>query len=754
MNIGEVFLNLTANTKDFVSDVNDAVKDASSSFGALTTNISDGMKNAGNQISNVGGSITALTAPITAVGAASVAAWKDVDNGLDIIIQKTGASGEALEEMQDIAKNISTTIPASFEEVGTAVGEVNTRFGLTGDELQEVSEQFIKFAQLNGTDVNSSIDSVQAAMAAFGLETQDTGDVLDILNKAGQDTGVSMDVLSNTLLQNSTALQEMGLGLNTGAGLIANLEKNGIDTSTAMAGLKKAFANATKDGKSMEEALSELQTNLQNASNDTEAYQQVMELFGNKAGPQLAAAIQEGRLAFDEISLSVRDYGDSVSNTFDETLDPMDKMKTNLNQLKLVGADLVDSAAPLISDVLGKMSEGIQKLSDLWNGLSEEQQQMIIKAAGIAVALGPVLVIGGKLISGIGSLIGLLPTLGSAIGFIASPIGIIVVAIAGLIAYLVHLYNTSEEFRDKTNAAFESVKEVVQEVIQVSIELIRSIIEAVKNFYNENKAYLDMIANAIQVAINGIMGIIKGVMEIIMGILSGDKEKIWNGVQTLMTGLGEFISGALSALAGVLAIFWEEIKKIFQAGKDWILGKWEEIKSYFENFSLVDIGKNIINGLIDGLKSGWDGLKECIGSLGDGIKDGFKNIFNIHSPSRWMRDEIAGNLIKGFDIGINANTKNALNSVEALGGQIQNVLQAETPQIAFLGSEKGRSLVDTASNNITTFNSGTQGENKDLERIENLLLAILNKSSQIVVDDRVLGETVTEWQKNEARRLG
>ena len=118
-----------------------------------------------------------LTGPITAIGTASVAAWRSVDEGLDTIVQKTGASGEALDDMSQILRNLTTTIPTDFSTAGAAIGEVNTRFGLTGQELEDLSAQFIKFAELNGTDVSSSIDSVQAAMAAFGVETDSAADV-------------------------------------------------------------------------------------------------------------------------------------------------------------------------------------------------------------------------------------------------------------------------------------------------------------------------------------------------------------------------------------------------------------------------------------------------------------------------------------------------------------------------------------------------------------------------------------------------
>ena len=122
-----------------------------------------------------------MTAPIAAIGAASLAAFSEVDSGLDIVTQKTGASGQALEEMQQSVKNLATQIPTDFETAGAAVGEVNTRFGLTGQALEDLSGKFIKFAQLNDTDVSTSVDNVSSVLNAFGQSTDDAGDLLDAL---------------------------------------------------------------------------------------------------------------------------------------------------------------------------------------------------------------------------------------------------------------------------------------------------------------------------------------------------------------------------------------------------------------------------------------------------------------------------------------------------------------------------------------------------------------------------------------------
>lgn len=378
-------------------------------------------KSLGEGMSSAGSALTkGVTAPITAVGVAAVAAWKDVDAGLDTIVQKTGASGESLDEMHGILNNITSSIPTDFATAGAAIGEVNTRFGVTGQELEELSAQFVKFADLNGTDVSNSIDSVQAAMAAFGMDASDASDVLDIMNKVGQDTGVSMDSLARDLLANNAALQDAGLGFNEAANFLGNLNKNGVDSSSVMSGLRRAMANAAEEGKSTSEALTEIQDSLINAETDAEAAQIAMELFGTRSGASIAQMVRDGRISFDEFSGYVTDWGDSVSTTFDNTKGPMDEFIPVVNKLKASGSQLIEAFGPTLSTVLDQVSGVIDKITEAWSGLDPEMQETIIKIALIAAAAGPVLSIGGKIIGGISSITGSLGGLVGGLGGVGS----------------------------------------------------------------------------------------------------------------------------------------------------------------------------------------------------------------------------------------------------------------------------------------------------------------------------------------------
>ena len=377
--------------------------------------------------------------------------------------------------MEERVKNLATSIPTDFRTAGEAVGEVNTRFGLVGRALEDTSKKFIEFAQLNDTTVSASIDSVQAAMAAFNVDAKKAGPILDMLNKAGQETGTDMSKLASDLTANAAALQEMGFGINSATGFLANLNKNGLDASQVMTGLKTALKNATKDGKSMGQAMQSLMGKIKGAKSETKAMQIASELFGSKAAPALVKAIRDGRLSFDQLANTIEDWNGSVEDTFEATLDPIDEFKTALNELKIVGMDLVSAAAPLIKSVADTLKNLISGLRTAWEGLSPQMQETIIKLAGVAAAVGPVLVVGGKLVSGIGNLMALAPKLVSGFQAVqgalsslwgvmaANPIGLIIAAIAALVAAFIYCWNNVEGFKEFFLNAWEAIKKGVSD---------------------------------------------------------------------------------------------------------------------------------------------------------------------------------------------------------------------------------------------------------------------------------------------------
>ena len=354
-----------------------------------------------------------VTAPIVAAAAASVAAWRSVDTGLDIVASKTGATGEELENLQDLALDLAETMPVTFTDAGSAVGELATRFDLSGEELEALSRQFLRFSRVNGVEVSTTIDNVQKAMAALGVDVSETSDFLDTLNAVGQSTGIDMNTLASELLANAAVLNDMGMSAADAAFFVGSLDKAGIESSTALTALKRAMTNAAAEGLTTSEAIAQLQENLANAETTAEGVNYVAELFGTRAAPAMYNALQNGTITFDELGLAMSDFSGSVESTYDNTVGNLDNLTTVLNNLKELGYELVEAWAPTIQQVADTVIPVIQRLTDAWTALDPEVQQAIINIALIAAAVGPIILIASKFIGAFQTIGGAVSSLGS-----------------------------------------------------------------------------------------------------------------------------------------------------------------------------------------------------------------------------------------------------------------------------------------------------------------------------------------------------
>lgn len=520
--------------------------------------VGSSMKELGGKIQNVGKELsTKVTAPIVALGTASIMAFKEVDDAFDIVISKTGATGTALEEMQKQVTGIAETMPVSFEESATAIGEVNTRFGVTGEQLDEISRQFLKFAKINGTDVNTSIDTIQSAMAAFGLTADDTTAVLDAFNAAGQATGVPLDRLAETVKKNSATLQEMDLSLDSSINFLAQLDKSGADSSTVMTGLRKALAKATKEGKPMNQALQELQDSLTGATDETTASQMAIELFGTKAGAAIAQYVRNGQLDFSTLAQSAQDSAGSVSNTYDEIVDPLDEFTMALNQLKVLGMEIGTAIMPFIAQAMEVLRDVLTRLKEAWESLSPAQQEMIVKIALIAAAIGPLLVVIGGIISAVGTVI-------SVLGMLLSPIGLVVAAIAGVIAIGVLLYRNwdtvvakAKYLKDNLLAEFNRIKQNVTNAINGVIAKFNAMKAKVSSIMGQVKSD---ISNKIQAAktkvtdtVNSIKSSVTNTFTSMKNTVSSTFDSIKSGISDKINAAKDAVSNAISSIKNILS---------------------------------------------------------------------------------------------------------------------------------------------------------------------------------------------------------
>lgn len=298
-------------------------------------------------------------------GKASQDAFRDVDSGMDIIITKTGATGDAIGEFEGVYQNLYKNLPIDgFENIGEAVGELNTQFGFTGPELEKASAYLLKFAEINGADVTNSTIQAKQAIEAYGLSSSDLSMVLDSVTSTAQGTGQSVDSLFESAVKGAPQIKALGLEFSQGVELLGQFEKAGVDSDAALSSLSKASVNYAKNGKSLSQGLSETQAAILGAKDETEALTIASEVFGTKGATRMVDAIQRGTLNLDELANSATNSAGVVGQTFEDTLDPIDRQDLALKNARAAmaefGAAIAEAIQPL-ADVLIPILQAISK---------------------------------------------------------------------------------------------------------------------------------------------------------------------------------------------------------------------------------------------------------------------------------------------------------------------------------------------------------------------------------------------------------
>ncbi|HIF1127524.1 TPA: phage tail tape measure protein, partial [Enterococcus faecium] len=447
----------------------------------------------GEKVKGVGEKMSVgVTAPIVAAGAASLAAFGEVDEALDTIITKTGATGKVADSLGESFKKVGANTHLPLQTVGEAIGEVNTQFGFMDKKLEDSTNYLLQYAEINDTDVSQSAVMARQAIEAYGLEYDDLNSVLDVTTKTSQNTGQSVDDLMQKAIDGAPQIKQLGLSFNEGVTLMGQFEQAGVDSGAALSSLSKATVAYAKDGKTLSQGMGELQDKIKNASSETDAINAAAEVFGTKGGPRMADAIRRGTLNLEDLAKIADESQGSVGETFEATLDPIDKSNQAMNNAKLALADVGESVQISLLPFFEMAIDALKSFKGWWDSLDQGTKNWIITLAGIAAVIGPALVVIGTLMSsvtkitaGVKDLATVWSGLGKLFGLSGGWFAVAVIAIAALVAGLVWAYNNVEWFRNGVNAFFQGVSDIAVEVFNFMGGYISNIFGGIiQNFQN------------------------------------------------------------------------------------------------------------------------------------------------------------------------------------------------------------------------------------------------------------------------------
>ncbi len=647
------------NYKNGLDEVNGKLKSGSAQIEEYAKKI----ENFGSKTKEVGGSLSKnITAPIAAAGTAAYAAWMSVDEAYDNIAVGTGATGDALSKLQESFDNVFAKAPFDAMDISNSLADLNTRFGFTGKVLEDASEKFLRFASVNKTDVSNAVALVSRAMGDAGIPAEEYTSVLDALTTASQASGISIDALTGNITKYGAPMRALGYTTEESIAIFASWEKAGVNTEIAFSGMKKAISNFSAEGKDAKVEFKKTLEEIAKCPDIASATTKAIEVFGTKAGPDLADAIKGGRFEFEEMLKLVESSSGQLDASFEATMDPADKAKVALNNLTLAGAALGDVIQSALGPVFESLADILKDFTEWFKNLRPEIKQTIVIVGGIIAAVGPLLVLIGALAGPISTALGLFAKfklalfgageqagmMGTMVSGLTGPVLAVIGIIALVTAALIDLYNNNEEFRKNVNDMISNLIEILQTLWN---SFLYPILTAVKDVLLDiwNNAILpvwETVKNCIAdiiAKLSGLIEVLTPVINFIIQLLSALLIPVFlllaNTIGAVVSEAISFFGVLLSNVSQVIGGIIQVISGIIQFITGVFTGNWKQawngIVSIFKGIfdGIVGIAKAPINGvisLVNGVISAVNGMIKGLNKISFDIPDWVPGIGGSH----------------------------------------------------------------------------------------------------------------------------
>lgn len=515
----------------------DRLGDESQETGTQLSNVTSGAEKAsggftvfkGVLADLVASAIKAAVSGLKELATAAVEAYKAVDKGSDNVIKATGATGEEAKQLEEAYKNVAKSIKGDFSDIGSVLGEVNTRFGFTGKTLEKATEQFLKFSEITGEDGVSAVQDVSKALEASGGNGNEYGDILDALAKASQKSGAKVGDLAKYITKNGATMRALGFDTKTTIALFAQLDKSGVDSEKVMQGLQKATVSWGKAGKNSNAELKAVIESIKNSTTSEEAAAIAAQTFG-RASTEMADAIRSGRFAYSDFITELNNSKGTVDATYNETLDAFDQFDLKIQEFQVHLAELVakiveehgpeieriltalldfaEKALPAIIEFIDAWIIGAKEISKTWEALKAVFGVVWSNvAAGATAAFNFVKTAAQGAWNGIKSIF-------SAVGsFFASVWNVIKTAFQGVGSFFYNVFK----------GAFEGIKRAFSKIG----EFFGGIWDTIKEkFTVVGVMVAQAIGGAFKTAINAVITVIEGALNLIPAAINGMIELI------------------------------------------------------------------------------------------------------------------------------------------------------------------------------------------------------------------------------------
>lgn len=400
--------------------------------------LSKSLEDAGKKLQDVGGKMKdvgkdmsmKVTTPIVAMGGLMLKTGIDFESSMSKVGAISGATGNDLEKLEAQARDLGATTVYSASEAAEGMSYL-AMAGFETNEIMGSMPALLDLAASSNMDLGRAADIASNILTGFGLEADQSGRMADVLAKSASSANTDVGQLGEAMSYVAPVAEGAGLSMEETAAAIGILSDAGIQGGRAGTALRKTISSlqnptgATKValdelGLSMKDvdpatnSLSEILGKLDEAGMDSA---QAMQLVGEQAGPGLIALLKQGEKGLDKFTDELENSEGAAAKMAETMQDnAAGKMKELRSALEEVSIALSNHLIPYVTAATEKLTGLVRKFGEL----NPSTQKTILVLAGIAAAIGPVLVVVGTLASSLGAVLSVLGTVTGAIAVVTT----------------------------------------------------------------------------------------------------------------------------------------------------------------------------------------------------------------------------------------------------------------------------------------------------------------------------------------------
>lgn len=626
------------------------------------------------------------------------------DNTWDTVRAGTGATGEAFEALKENIRNVakeSVGVGGDFEAIGSTAADLNTRLGLTGKPLEDMTRSMMQLQELG---VDADINSLSQAINGFGVEAKDMPGMLDKMFQVSQATGLSVSELANSAVKAGPSLRGFGFDMADSAALVGQMDKAGLDADKTLQSMQRALAEFSSEGRDAPEALKETIGSIEeliNAGNEAGAIDMASNIFGTRGAAQFVDAVKTGTLSVDDFMAATGATSDTINGVAEETAsfaEKWDQFKLNaLTALEPVASKIFDSIAPAMQLVIDKvmplaasfaeqlgpvLESVVGKLTSLGEWILKNKDYLVplLVAVGTAIGLWKAWALGMTAVTTATKLAKAAQE-SMNLAMKANVIGIVVTAIAALAAGLTYFFTQTETGRklwSKFTTALGDGWDWVVEKLSAGWEwLNENVFQPLGAFFTETlwptiDSVLTWVSDKWQAMLDAVTTVWGWLRDnALIPLASFFTDTLWPAVSSALGWVSDKWNWLYGVLVTVVSWIWDNIimRSIqgyvnlwnrAQEAIGWLVDKWNWMRDMLHaGWTWID--ENVFAPLgrgLDTVKGWFQTAVDAIGRIWDGIKDKTK------APVQFV-----------VDVVYNGGIRKAWNAVAGLVGldQLQEI---------------------------------------------------------------------------------